>query len=432
MTAGSGVPQTTPVTGDRWRWWRRVGHAAAVGVILVGLVATIARPAAPAIGEPLPALRWFDDSFRDLAWAYQRPRDVVAVIAVAVRVAVAIGLAASPPGRRVVGRIAGRLGHRPWMVAAVVAGATVVLVDLLLSPLAFWSGFVHDGVFGLRTQGLGGWLRDWVVFRVPGWAGAVALAAAGYAVARRCPCGWPPLVALGGAVVVAVMVMAGPVVLEPLRHDTTPLADGPARRAVEDVAEAADLGVDEVLVADASRRTARENAYVSGLGATRRMVLYDTLVEARQPDEIRAVVAHEVAHHQHRDLERGTLAAAGAVVAGVYALAWWLRHRTGRGRQREITDPRACGVVIAAVLIVSVLATPVEAAVSRRMEAAADWQALQLTGDPAAHEQLRVELARSNLSRPDPPGWRHVWWGTHPRPVERLTMVERARRTTPP
>ncbi len=432
MTAGSGVPQATALTGDRWRRWRWLGHAVAVGVVLVGLMATIARPAAPAIGEPLSAARWFDDSFRDLAWAYQRPRDVVAVTAVAVRVAVAVALAASPPGRRVVDRIAGRLGHRPWMVAAVVTGATVVLVDVLLSPLAFWSGFVHDGAFGLRTQGLGGWLWDWVVFRLPGWAGSMALAAAGYAVARRCPRGWPPLVALGGAVVVAVVVMAGPVVLEPLRHDTRPLTDGPARRAVEDVAEAADVSLDQVLVADASRRTTRENAYVSGLGTTRRVVLYDTLVEARQPDEIRAVVAHEVAHHKHRDLERGTLAAAGSVVVGVYALAWWLRRRTRRGRQREVADPRACGVVVAAVLIVSVLATPVEAAVSRRMEAAADWHALQLTGDPEAHERLTVELARSNLSRPDPPAWRHVWWGTHPRPVERLTMFERGRQTAPP
>lgn len=432
MTISSGVPRPGAFAEDRWRRWRQLGHAVAGGVVVAGLVVTIARPTAPIIGEPLSAARWFDDGFRDLAWAYQRPRDVVAVVAVGVRVAVALALATSPPGRRVVSRIAGRWGHRPWLVAAVVAGVTVVLVDVLLSPLAFWSGFVHDGAFGLRTQGLGGWLRDWVVFRVPGWAGAVVLAAAGYAVARCCPRGWPPLVALGGGVVVAVVVMAGPVVLEPLRYDTTPLPDGPVRRAVEDVAEAADLGVDEVVVADASRRTTRENAYVSGLGGTRRMVLYDTLIEARRPDEIRAVVAHEVAHHQHRDLERGTLAAAGAVVAGVYALAGWLRRRTGRGRQREVADPRACRVVVAAVLIASVLATPIEAAASRRTEAAADWQALQLTGDPAAHERLTVELARSNLSRPDPPAWRHVWWGTHPRPVERLTMIERMRRTAPP
>lgn len=396
---------------------------------MVGLVATVVRPSAPPIGEPLSASHWFDDGFRELAWAYHRPRDVAAIIAVGVRLAFAAALVASRPGRWVVERLVDRLAHHPWLAAAAVAGVAVVMLDVLLGPIAFWSGFVHDGAFGLRTQGLAGWLRDWVVFRAPGWVGAVIATGVGYAVARRFPAGWPPLVALGGAVVVAVIVAAGPVVLEPLRHDTTPLADGPARAAVEDVAEAAGVRLDEVVVADASRRTVRENAYVSGLGATRRVVLYDTLVEARAPDEIRAVVAHEVAHQQNRDLERGTLAAAAAVVAGVYALAWWLRWRTRRGRQREVADPRAVGAVVAMVVVVSVLVTPVEAAVSRHMEAAADWGALQLTGDPAGYERLKVELARTNLSRPDPPTWRHVWWGSHPTPVERLTMAERMSQT---
>lgn len=399
---------------------------------MAGLVATVVRPSAPPIGDPLSASHWFDDGFRDLAWAYHRPRDAAAVVAVGVRLAFAAALATSRPGRWVVARVVARLAHRPWLAAAAVAGVAVVMLDVLLGPIAFWSGFIHDGAFGLRTQGLGGWLRDWVVFRAPGWVGAVVATGAGYAVARRFPVGWPPLLALGGGVVVAVMVAAGPVVLEPLRHDTTPLADGPARTAVEDVAEASGVRLDEVVVADASRRTVRENAYVSGLGATQRVVLYDTLVEARAPDEIRAVVAHEVAHQQHQDLKRGTLAAAAAVVAGVYALGWWLRWRTRRGRQREVADPCAVGAVVAMVVVVSVLVTPVEAAVSRHVEAAADWEALQLTGDPAGYERLKVELARTNLSRPDPPAWRHVWWGSHPTPVERLTMAQRISQRQPP
>lgn len=403
------------------------GHVLAGVIVAAGVVGLLTRPSAPAIGEPLPAGRWFDAGFVDLARDYQAPRDLVAVAAVAVRVAFALALATSPPGRRAVGWLADRVGGRPWLTAALVAGAAFVLVDLLLSPLAFWSGFVHAGDYGLRTQGLGGWLADWALFRVPSWVGATVVAGLVYALAARFPRGWAPLSAAGGAVLVAGLVAAGPLVLEPLAYDTTPLAPGPARQAVEDVADAAGVALDEVLVADASQRTTRENAYISGLGATRRVVLYDTLVHARQPPAIRAVVAHELAHHLHRDILRGTLASAAAVVAAVYALAGWLGWRARRGRQRRVADPAAAGLVVGAVLLASVLATPVEAAVSRRLEAAADWHALGLLSEPAGYRRLQIELARSNLSRPEPPAWRHLWWGTHPTPVERLTMAQRWR-----
>jgi STE24 endopeptidase len=399
----------------------------AAAIVVGGVVGLLGGPSAPEVDDAVSASRWFDASFVGLAREYQAPRDVVAVAAVALRGGFALALAMSPPGRRVVGWIAARVGQRPWLTAVVVAGGAFVLIDVLLSPLAFWSGFVHAGDYGLRTQGVGGWLLDWLAFRAPTWVGAAVVAGLAYAVATRFPRGWPPVVAAGGAALLVGLVVAGPLVLEPLAYDTRPLEPGPARQAVQDVAAAGGVDVHKVLIADASKRTTRENAYISGLGATRRVVLFDTLVQARQPNTIRAVVAHELAHHQHRDILRGSLAAAAAVVVGVYALAAWLGARTRRGRQRAVSDPGAVGLVVGAVMLVSVLATPIEAAASRGMEAAADWRALQLLEEPGAFEQLQVQLARSNLNRPAPPVWRHVWWGTHPSPVERLAMAQRWR-----
>lgn len=389
------------------------------------MIALVTRPTAPAIGEPLPAGRWFDAGFLDVARSYQAPRDVAAVAVVALRVAVALALAASPPGRRAVRRIAARAGQRPWLSAAIVAGGAFVLVDVVLAPIAFWSGFLHAGDYGLVTQGLGGWWLDWAAVRAPTWMGAAVVAGLAYALMARFPRGWPPLAAVAGTAAVVGLVAAGPLVLEPLVRDTEPLEPGPARAAVREVAAAADVHLDEVLVADASERTTRQNAYVSGLGATRRVVLFDTLVQARRTSAIRAIVAHELAHHQHRDILRGTAAGAAGLVVAVYALAWWLRARTRRGRQRAAADPHAAGRVVAVVMVALVLATPAQAAASRQLEAAADWHALQLLARPAAFERLQVQLAHSNLNRPAPPVWRHVLWGTHPTPVERLTMARR-------
>lgn len=417
-----------PVT-DRWRRWRRAGHVAAVVVVSAGVGVAVVRPTAPPVGEALSAGTWFDPEALQLADAYRGPREVAAGVVVALRIGFALALAASPLGRRIVRGIADRLGHRPWLAAGVLAAGAVATLDVLLSPIAFWSGYLHDGAFGLRTQGLGGWVVDWFAFRVPSWVGAAVLAAGGYALAGRFRRGWPPLVAGVGAVLVVVVVMASPVILEPLAHRTTPLEDPRTRTAIEEIGAAAGVEVDEIVVADASRRSVHENAYISGLGSTRRIVLYDTLLAARDPDEIRVLVAHELAHHEHRDIERGVLTGAAAVVAAVYALWWWLRWRTRRGLQRDVTDPRAIGAVVAAVMLVSVLATPAESALSRRMEAAADWRALELTGDPAAYERLKVELAVTNLSRPEPSWWPHRWSGTHPTTAERLTMAAHWRAT---
>jgi len=224
---------------------------------------------------------------------------------------------------------------------------------------------------------------------------------------------------------VGLVATAYPLVIQPLEHRTAPLEDGPVRDAVDDVVAAAEAEeIDEVLVADASRRTTRQNALVSGIGATRQIVLYDTLVEERAPEEVASVVAHEVAHHQHRDIERGALAGAAAVVVGVYALAGVLAWRTRAGHQATPADPRAAGVVAGLVIVALLVATPVESAMSRRMEAAADWGALELTEDPEAFERVKVEVAQANLGRPEPPAWRHLWWGTHPMRTERLMLAE--------
>lgn len=423
MTQAGPRPSLRPAAADRWRAVRGLGHLLVLALVVAGVAAVLTQPSAPPIDEPLPATTWFPESHLETVEDYQEPRDLVLVAGVVVRLGLAAVVALSRPGRELVARLAERLA--PWAAAGVVLAGAALALDLLLLPLSFWSGYVHDGAWGLRTQGLAGWVRDWLVTHPPTWLGAGLAGAVGWALAGRFPRGWPPLLALLGAVTVGVLALAYPLVLQPLEHRTAPLEDGPTRDAVDAVVAAAGAEeIEAVLVADASRRTTRQNAFVSGLGATRQIVLYDTLVAARPPEEVAAVVAHEVAHHQHRDIARGALTAAAAIAVGIYALAGILVWRTRRGAQRHPADPRAAGVVAGLVLVALVVSTPVEAGLSRRMEAAADWGALHLTEDPGGYERVKVEMALANLGRPDPPAWRHLWSGTHPTRVERLTMAE--------
>lgn len=423
------APQAGSTTsGGRVRPTLLALHAAAAVVVVLGVLAEVVRPLAPALVPPADAGRWFDAAYRARAAAYHDPRYLVALAGLVLTVTIPLVAAWAPAGRRVIDRLVDRVGaHRPARAAAVVVLAVVVATDVLLLPLTFWAGFVHEGRWGFRTQGLLGWARDWLVAVVPGWLAVVVLALLGWTLARRLPRAWPPVAGLLGTALGAVVVLVAPLVLEPLRFDTVPLQEGAVRDAVEQVLARAGQPVEQIVVADASRRTTKQNAYVSGLGTTRRVVLYDTLVDGQPPDVVAMVLAHELAHDRHADLARSTLLGGAATVAGAYALSALLRRRTRRGRQDAVADPRAAAVVVAIAVMLATVSLPLQALVSRRAEAAADLGSLQLTDDPATFVALHERLAVANLADPDPPWWVYRLWFSHPTPPARLAMGARYR-----
>ncbi|HVL97942.1 MAG TPA: M48 family metalloprotease [Egibacteraceae bacterium] len=401
-------------------------HLVAGALVVVGVLAQVLRPLAPDLGPPPPPTVWFDAAHLAQVTAYRQPLYAAGVAALVLRLAVPCLAAFSGPGRRFVDGVVRRVGeHRPARAATAVVLAVVVITDLVVFPLAFWAGYVHEGAFGFRVHGLAGWARDWAVEKTPTWLVVATLTLGGYALARRLPRAWPPVAGAATALLAAAFVLVTPVVLEPLVFSTDTLPNGPVRAEVQRVLDRSDHQVERIVVADASRRTTKRNAYLSGLGPSRQVVLYDTLVESQPPDEVGAVLAHELAHHLHADLVRGTLLAAAGTTALCYLLAAVLRRRVRSGRQRTVGDPRAAAVVLALVVLATVVTAPVANAVSRRAEAAADLGALRITGAPATFQRLNAELARANLSDPLPPRWVQLLWSTHPPPSARLEMGRR-------
>jgi STE24 endopeptidase len=183
--------------------------------------------------------------------------------------------------------------------------------------------------------------------------------------------------------------------------------------------------VKDVLVADASRRTTALNAYVSGLGPTRRIVVYDTLLRSAPPAEVEAVVAHELGHAKTGDVVTGTvIGAIGAAIAviAVYLLGSWtgLLRRAG---VESITDPRAVALLLALGAIAGLAASPLQSFVSRRIEARADAHALQVTHDAATVETMEARLATTNLADVDPNRLEYLMFASHPSTVERIAMA---------
>ncbi len=236
------------------------------------------------------------------------------------------------------------------------------------------------------------------------------------------PSAWPVVAAVGAALLVLLLGFVAPVVLEPVFNRFEPLADATLRDAVLRLSTEAGVPVREVLVTDASRRTTKLNAYVSGLGATRRVVLYDTLAEQATPPEILTVVAHELGHRRFRHVALGT--ALGMAASATLVLVLWALL-SGDGVLDAIGATGAADAQVAAfVLLVGSLlglvAAPLQAALSRRWEYACDRFAVGLTGDLGAFESAFGRLSDANLPDPEPPRLAYVWLFSHPTVPERL------------
>jgi CAAX prenyl protease-like protein/peptidase M48-like protein len=302
----------------------------------------------------------------------------------------------------------------PWWGRALLFPVLVLGVPVLLRlPLSFWRGHVRERRWGFSTQTARGWLLD----RAKGFAVAAVLTAvavlAFVALARALPAVWPAVAAPAAALLVLALGLAAPIVLEPLFNRFRPLGDPALAGELRSLAERAGVPVRDVLVADASRRTRRENAYVSGLGAT------------REPREIRLVVAHELGHRRARHVERGTvLAMAGA--AAVVLVLWWLLSwpalleavgASGPG------DPRVAPFLLLVVSVFELLGMPLGAALSRRWEREADRSSLELTRDPQAFESAHRRMARANLADLEPPWVVYTLLFSHPTPPERIAAA---------
>jgi STE24 endopeptidase len=245
------------------------------------------------------------------------------------------------------------------------------------------------------------------------------------ALARKVPRFWWAWAAAAAAALVVVGSFLYPVVIEPAFNSFQSLPAGELRTQILDLAERNGTPVRDVLVSDASRRTTGLNAYVSGFGSTRRVVLYDTVLTTLPDDEIESIVAHELGHVATDDVLTGTVigalgAAFGVAVLGL-VLSWTpLLRRAGADGPG---DPRAVPLILFLVAVGMLLATPVQNLVSRHIEARADAHALDLTQNPTAFVAMQQRLAETNLSEPSPPVVWQWWFGSHPTTAERVAMA---------
>jgi STE24 endopeptidase len=216
----------------------------------------------------------------------------------------------------------------------------------------------------------------------------------------------------------AALLYIGPVVLDPIFNRFKPLPPGRTRGDVLDLARRAGVKVGQVYEVDASRRTTAANAYVTGLGRTKRVVLYDTLLKRFSRAETNLIVAHELGHVHYRDVPRGLLYLALVAPAALFGAA----RLTERWGPPE-TLPGAPALLPAAALALGLVAfgtSTISNQLSRRIEQRADSFSLKLTNEPEAFISSERGLAIQNLADPDPPGWQTLVLASHPPTINRI------------
>lgn len=368
---------------------------------------------------------WFTADELEKARTYQRPLTRLRLVRTGLSLAILAAFIGFEVGPAIADRVDG------WVLQL-----ALVLVALELAVLPFnvaldaWVDLRHDRRWGLSTQTGRGLAVDTVKSLVLGLVVNLVLLVPLYLIIRTTDLWW----LWGWGVVLLFSVGLGllfPIVIAPIFNKFTPLEDEALADRIQAVAERAAVEISGAFVADESKRSRRDNAYVAGLGPTRRVVLYDTLLE-HPPEVVEQVVAHEIGHWRLKHLSRQIPLMAVLtflIFLGLDALAGWdgLWEWAGvetSGSVPAIGQPAGLPLLVLAVQAAFVVVGVITSFVSRAFERQADLQALELLGQPATLIDMHRRLHVKNLADLDPSRLK-LLRATHPPAAERMALAQR-------
>ncbi len=319
--------------------------------------------------------------------------------------------------------LARKVTPRPFLSAMVFVALFTVVTTVLSLPLDVLSGYVVPHRFQLSEQSLGSWLWDQtkgLFLNVLLAAPLLALALGGIRRWKR----WWLALWLGSIPVILFLVLIGPVVLDPVFNTFEPLKDEQLKTEILSLAGRAGIEGGRVYQVDKSKQTKEMNAYVNGLGPTKRIVLWDTIIAKLSRDQLLFVMAHEMGHYVRHHVWKML-----GFLVGLLLVVFWLGQRLTEWATRRFGaawgfdaphDPAALPLLVLLVSVFLFFLSPVMAGFSRVLEHEADVFALELTRLNDAGARAFVKLAEDSKVLPDPHPFIRFWRYTHPTLQERI------------
>ena len=327
--------------------------------------------------------------------------------------------------------LAVRLGRRRLVVTVLYALGFTVLMALVTFPLAYYAGYLRQHAFGLSNQSLSRWLIEWLKGVAVSGVGLALVLWIPYQLLLKSPRRWWLYAGLAAIPAAALLLVVTPVWIDPLFNEYTGMQDKRLEGRILALAERAGIEGSRVYQVNKSADTRTVNAYVTGMGNTKRIVLWDTILAKLQPDQVLFVTGHEMGHFVLRHTLAFILGGALLTTASLY-----LVHRVGRGLVarhsrrfgfNRLEDVASFPLLLLLGGLLSFVLTPAVLAFNRYLEREADRFALELTRNNRAAATTFVRLQEENLSIPRP-GWLYtVWRGSHPSLGERVDFANRYR-----
>ena len=318
-----------------------------------------------------------------------------------------------------------RLAGGRYFLKLIFFATAIILVFSIISFPLDWKSFRVENAFQLSHQNFSAWMTELLKSKLIFLAVFLLTIVILYRLIIWNQDKWWIPAGIAVSALILFVIFLAPVILDPLFGKFDPLPSGPLKTRIELLAEKVGIENPLILVVDSHRRTAKANAYFTGLGKTQRVVLYDNLIEQLFPEEIESVLAHELGHYKKHHTWKGGILAALLTFPLFYFLSLVLKfaRRIPRLGIHNSWEVSGLPLLLLALALVTLLSLPAQNWVSRNWEREADRYALELTRDPDAFISSERRLALKNLSDPTPsPVIANIFF-THPPVMERIKMA---------
>jgi STE24 endopeptidase len=315
-------------------------------------------------------------------------------------------------------------GPNPTLIVALYVLVLSLAFDAATLPFGFYRGFLLERRYGLSRETVAHWLKDHAKAVLIGVVFAELGAVFVYYALRAWPAYWWAIAGAGYSIVAIVLVSLAPVVLMPLFFTLKPLEKETLRERLTELSSKAGTRIMGVYEWTLSDRTTKANAALTGLGNTRRILLSDTLLAEYSDDEIEVILAHELAHHIHRDIWTTVLYDMALTFAVFSAAHLALQRGVPFLRLQGIADPAGIPILLLTAGTIGLCVRPLLYAVSRSHERRADAYALRMTKNPPAFISAMRRLGQQNLAEENPSRLVQALFYTHPPIKERLRAAQ--------
>ncbi|MFQ5640389.1 MAG: M48 family metallopeptidase [bacterium] len=303
-----------------------------------------------------------------------------------------------------------------------------VLLEVINFPFAYYRGFIVEHHFELSNQTFGKWLADMLKGNLIGFLISVLLWPLAYWAIRKTPRTWWAWVSAGAVPVIIIMMIVSPLYLDPLFNKYEPLKDEALRTRILTVAEDAGISGSRVFQVDMSKNTEKINAYVTGLFGSKRIVLWDTILEKLDSDEIVFVMGHEMGHYVMNHVWKfiGIFTVVLFILLFIISrtIGFVIRKFGDKMGFQEFSDIASLPLILLMFSLLMFFITPALNAFSRSMEHNADEFGLELTQDGPTAASAFGKLANENLSNPAPHPFIEFWLYNHPTLKDRVDFCK--------